>query len=165
MRPPGSLRFVLGYLSMLCKSEAICLRVTPFSHTSHMVQWLTREGCLMTVVKGAVRPKSFFLGQYDLFYRCEIVYFRRKQGAAYLRECTPLDYRDHIRGNWRATLLAQYACDIIERLAPPGQPSGELFNYCEHVLNALPPRLEIEDHLLQMSGFSSLQELYEEEQL
>ena len=50
------------------KSEAICLDIRPWSRTSHVVEWLTPHGKIRTLVKGAVRPKSAFLGQYDLNY-------------------------------------------------------------------------------------------------
>ena len=48
------------------KTEAICLDIRPWSRTSHVVSWLTPMGKVSTVVKGAVRAKSQFLGQYDL---------------------------------------------------------------------------------------------------
>ena len=43
------------------KTEAICLDIRPWSRTSHIVRWMTPEGPVTTVVKGAVRPKSAFL--------------------------------------------------------------------------------------------------------
>ena len=55
---------------------------------------MTSEGPVTTVVKGAVRPKSAFLGQYDLNYTCEIVYYSRAKGELHaLRECSPLSTR------------------------------------------------------------------------
>ena len=62
------------------KTEAICLDIRPWSRTSHVVRWMTPDGPVTTVVKGAVRPKSAFLGQYDLNYTCEIVYYSRAKG-------------------------------------------------------------------------------------
>ena len=89
------------------KAEAVCLRIVPWSRTSHIVQWLTPTGKVTTVVKGAVRPKSFFLGQYDLNYTCEIVYYARGKGELHaLRECTPLVFREGLRGDSRALALA-----------------------------------------------------------
>ena len=77
------------------KSEAICLSVRPWSQTSHVVAWLTPCGKVGTVVKGAVRPKSFFLGQYDLNYTCEILYYGRARGDLHaLRDCVPLSRRE-----------------------------------------------------------------------
>ena len=48
------------------KTDAICLGIHPWSKTSHVTSWLTPSGRVATVVKGAVPPKSAFLGQYDL---------------------------------------------------------------------------------------------------
>ena len=61
-----------------------------------MVSWLTPDtGVVSTVVKGAVRPKSAFLGQYDLFYECELVYYVRERGDAHaIREVSPLKMRE-----------------------------------------------------------------------
>jgi len=63
---------------MILKSPAIVLRFNPFANTSRVVVWLTRDhGKLATLVKGAQRPKSPFLGQFDLFYTCELLFYAR----------------------------------------------------------------------------------------
>ena len=62
----------------IIKTQGIVLTVHPWSRTSHVVTWLTPDhGPVTTLVKGAVRPKSAFLGQYDLFYTCDILYYAR----------------------------------------------------------------------------------------
>ena len=92
------------------KTEAVCLRIYPWSRTSHIVHWLTPHGRLATVVKGATRPKSAFLGQYDLNYTCEIVYYLGSRGDLHaLRECSPENARASLRGNLAALLLADLA--------------------------------------------------------
>jgi len=107
---------------MILKTHATCLRITPFSRTSHIAAWSTPDaGLLRTVVKGAVRPRSMFLGQYDLFYDCEILYYaRERDGLHILKECTPLDTRRRFRTDWRGAALASYACDLRFRLALTG---------------------------------------------
>ncbi len=105
----------------IIKTEGTVLRIRPWSRTSHVVTWLTPDrGPVATLVKGAVRPKSFALGQYDLFYTCELLYYARASGGELhaLREVRPLATRDHLRGDWRATTLAAYACDLVADLAP-----------------------------------------------
>lgn len=103
------------------KSEAICLSIIPWSKTSHVVAWLTPKGKVTTVVKGAVRPKSAFLGQYDLNYTCEIVYYARAKGELHaLRECTPIKLREDLRADFRALAFLSYARALVERLAPQG---------------------------------------------
>ena len=103
------------------KSEAICLDIRPWSRTSHVVFWLTPDGKVSTVVKGAVRSKSAFLGQYDLNYTCEIVYYARAKGELHaLRECVPVDLRESLRSDYRALALAGYFRRLVSELSPPG---------------------------------------------
>ena len=106
------------------RTTGIALAIRPWSQTSHVVSWLTPDaGVVSTVVKGAVRPKSAFLGQYDLFYECELVYYVRERGDAHaIREVSPLKLREGLRGRWRETALAGYAAGLAMRLAPS---SGE----------------------------------------
>ena len=109
------------------KTRGIVLAIRPWSQTSHVVSWLTPDaGVVSTVVKGAMRPKSAFLGQYDLFYECELVYYTRERGDAHaIREVSPLKMRDGLRGRWRETSLAGYAAGLAQRLAPAsGESSG-----------------------------------------
>ena len=103
------------------KTEAICIRISPWSTTSHVVTWLTPAGVVATSVKGAVRPKSAFLGQYDLNYTCEIVYYARARGDVHaLRECSPLVRRDELRDDYRVLALAGYFRLLAGSFAPHG---------------------------------------------
>ena len=103
------------------RTNAICLDIRPWSRTSHVVTWLTPNGKVGTVVKGAVRPKSAFLGQYDLNYTCDIIYYARARGELHaLRECVPLDMREALRGDYRSLALAGYFRHLVDELAPSG---------------------------------------------
>ena len=79
----------------IIKTQGIVLSIHPWSQTSHVVTWLTPDhGPVTTLVKGAVRTKSAFLGQYDLFYRCDLLYYARASGDLHaLREVTPRNLR------------------------------------------------------------------------
>ena len=104
------------------KTEAICLDIRPWSRTSHVVSWLTPAGKVSTVVKGAVRAKSQFLGQYDLNYTCDIVYYARAKGELHaLRECVPVEMREELRGDYRKLALAGYMRRLVAELAPMGE--------------------------------------------
>ena len=104
------------------KTEAICLDIRPWSRTSHVVSWLTPNGKVTTVVKGAVRPKSQFLGQYDLNYACEILYYARAKGELHaLRECVPVERYDELREDYRKLSLAGYFRRLVADLAPQGE--------------------------------------------
>lgn len=120
------------------KAPGICLRIHPWSRTSHVVSWLTPEGRIATVVKGAVRPKSAFLGQYDLNYTCELVYYVRTHGEARaLRECSPLVMRQELREDWRAFALSDRFRALAEILAPSGDEALAWFALLATSLNAL----------------------------
>ena len=103
-----------------------------------MVSWLAPHGKIVTSVKGAVRPKSAFLGQYDLNYTCEIIYYARARGEVHaLRECTPLSMRENLRGDFRALALAGYFRSLAERFAPHGAECGEWHALLEDSLDRL----------------------------
>ena len=124
----------------IIKTDGIVLAIHPWSRTSHIVTWLTPDhGCVTTLVKGAVRPKSAFLGQYDLFYTCDLLYYARARGDLHaLRETTPRNLRDGLRGRWRETALAGYAAGLVKDLAPA---HGESAAWCE-LMSLLLDRLE-----------------------
>ena len=104
------------------KIEAICLDIRPWSRTSHVVSWLTPMGKVSTVVKGAVRSKSQFLGQYDLNYTCDILYYARAKGELHaLREAVPVEMREELRGDYRKLALAGYMRRLVAELAPQGE--------------------------------------------
>lgn len=104
-----------------CKAPAICLRIAPWSRTSHIVEWLTPGGRISTCVKGAVRPKSFFLGQYDLNYTCEIVWYLGGRGDLHaLRECSPIVLRDGLRTRLSALIAAEHCRRLAVELTPNG---------------------------------------------
>jgi len=120
------------------KTRAVCLAIRPWSRTSHVTAWLTPAGCVTTVVKGAVRPKSAFLGQYDLNYSCEILYYARAKGELHaLRECTPLERRDALRDDFRALALADWFRRLALDLAPTGPDAAAWFELLEKSLDGL----------------------------
>ena len=146
----------------IIKTQGIVFTVHPWSRTSHVVTWLTSDhGPVTTLVKGAVRAKSAFLGQYDLFYRCDLLYYARASGDLHpLREVTPCNLREHLRGDWRATALAGYAADLVRELAPPGDESSAWFAFLDAFLESAPGAdplarlIRLENGLLDLAGLS-----------
>ena len=139
------------------KTEAICLDVRPWSRTSHVVSWLTPNGKVTTVVKGAVRPKSLFLGQYDLNYACEILYYARAKGELHaLRECVPVERHDELRGDYRKLALAGYFRRLVAELAPQGEECEAWYGLLRRGIADLSPKTEdlvkFELKVLELSG-------------
>lgn len=123
--------------TMIVKTTAITLRVIPYSNTSHIVTWLTPDfGRVSTMIKGAQRPKSRFLGQYDLFYTCELLFYGRRHGDLYTtRECSPVKTRDRFRYDWRAMAMASYMTDMITRICWSEPAQIELFGLLDYCLD------------------------------
>ena len=148
---------------MIIQSQAIVLQIRPWSRTSHMVTWLTPDhGKIVTAVKGACRPKSAFLGQYDLFYTCDLLFYRREHdGVHAIRECAPVLLREPLRHDWRAAAAAAYLADLTARVTVGHQDAAPLFALLTQTLDLLAsvpknsPReliLWYETHLLQRLG-------------
>ncbi|HBA83616.1 MAG TPA: DNA repair protein RecO [Verrucomicrobia bacterium] len=124
---------------MILKTTAIVLRYAPFSNTSRMVSWLSPDyGKITTTIKGSQRPKSMFLGQYDLFYTCELLFYAHEHRQSHIiRECTPLKTRDRFRQDWNACAVASYLTDLIARISPADAPHPELFELLDSGLDFL----------------------------
>ena len=122
---------------MIGKTQAVALRCYPFSNTSRIVSWLTPDrGRLATLLKGAHRPRSMFLGQVDLFYTCELVWYPRDRGTlAIARECCPLKTRDRLRTDWKAAALASYLAGLTAQVSPPEAPHPGLFELLDDALD------------------------------
>ena len=127
---------------MIVKDQGIVLRTVPFGNTSQIVLWLTADGGkLATAAKGSRRPKSPFLGQYDLFYTCELLYYARApRGLHILKECTPLAPRPALRRDWRACAVASYAVSLFDRVLPDGPADPALYRLLDDTLDALADR-------------------------
>jgi len=124
---------------MIERTEALALKITPYSKTSQVVTWLTPAwGRLVTIAKGACRPKSSFLGQYDLFYTCELLFYRRERNAVHiLREASSLNTRSAFRDNWKAAMCASYICDMALRISQENHGQPELYELVERSLDHL----------------------------
>jgi hypothetical protein len=144
------------------KDRAVCISVRPWSRTSHVVTWLTPRGKVATSVKGAVRPKSAFLGQYDLNYTCEIVWYSRSRGDLHaLRECSPVEIREGLRGDWRSLLAAEHFRAVASDLAPAGPEAAAWLRLLESSLDGLCVRggrlgkvVAFEAEALRLAGLS-----------
>ena len=101
--------------------EALVLRWFPVTDTSRVVVWFTaRHGRISTLIKGSQRPKSWLLGQYDLFYTCELLFYAKaNEDLHMIRECAPLAPRSGLRQNWRACAAASFVADLLYRISPP----------------------------------------------
>ncbi len=101
-----------------------------------------------------MRPKSAFLGQYDLNYTCEMLYYARAVGELHaLRECRPLELRETLRTDYRALALAGYFRELTLRLAPQGPDAEGWFDLLGGLESMLAGTVESADLLVAMLTF------------
>jgi DNA repair protein RecO (recombination protein O) len=124
---------------MIDKTAATVLAIRPFSETSHVVTWLTEGGeKLTTLIKGACRPRSLFMGQYDLFYTCELVFYRNDHHDLHVaKECSPIESRIGLRRDWRAAAGASYLCGLLADMTQTGAPQPQLAEHLTATLDFL----------------------------
>ena len=122
---------------MIERATAIPLACFPYSSTSRIVHWLTRHhGKISTLLKGALRPKSPFLGEYDLFSTSELLYFAKSNQTLHTgKECAMLHRRDAFRTDWRAMQTASYLSALFDKATPEEAPQPELFELYEELLD------------------------------
>lgn len=124
---------------MIEKTQALVLSVSPVSESSRVVTWLTVDhGKIFTMIKGSQRPKSQFLGQYDLFYTCELLFYARpRTGLHIARECAPLKTRRRFRRDWRACSAASYLVSLAAGSSQRDAPHPALYRFLDQALDDL----------------------------
>ena len=122
---------------MIIKATAIPLAYYPYSSTSRIVHWLTRHhGKVSPLLKGALRPKSPFLGEYELFGTSELLYFAKRPHTLHAaKECALLHPRNTFRTDWRAMQAASYLSALFNQTTPDEAPHPGLFEFLEHLLD------------------------------
>lgn len=121
------------------KTEATLIRLSPYSETSLIVQWCTKDqGLVRTIAKGARRPSSAFAGKLDLFFHAEIAFVRSKRSDLHvLTDVALLDPRLGLRRSYLQTLAASYFVKLVDLVAEPETPINELAELLERALNHL----------------------------
>jgi len=116
---------------------AIITRLTRLTDTSLIVHWFSEDhGLIKTVAKGALRPKSSFSGKLDLFFSGEIDFAHARRGELHgLREVVIEHWREGLRKNYNATLLAAYCCQLLETAVEPEHPDPPLYDLLHRALN------------------------------
>jgi DNA repair protein RecO (recombination protein O) len=126
-------------MSVLLHDEAVALRFGPYSNTSRFVVWLTAShGRVVTLIKGALRRKCHFLGQYDLFATSDLVFYSHGHDRVHAaRECALLRPRSWLRDDWRPAAAASAAADMLLKALPSDEPHPEVYAAFVAMLDAL----------------------------
>src|SRR5258708_28777500 len=106
------------------RTSGIILRVRPYTETSLIVQWLTRDcGRISTLARGARRPKSPFRGKLDLFFQAELSFQRSRNSTLHsLREVVVREMNKKLRTNPNLLQQTAYAAHLIEHATETDTP-------------------------------------------
>lgn len=123
-------------------ATGLVLRTWPFSETSLIVHWLTREfGRVATLAKGARRPKSPFRGKLDLFFLADLSFHRSARSDLHaLREVSLRETHPGLRRELGYLEQASYGAALIEQATETDTPVPAVFELMRGLLEYLPTK-------------------------
>jgi DNA repair protein RecO (recombination protein O) len=112
------------------EDEGILIHQMPYSETSRIITWLTKEhGIIRTLAKGVSRNKSSSFGVLDLFYHCQISYkLSTKSGLGTLLHSHLLKNHGQYLSSYSKQLSALYCYEVIESLVEKQTPVEEYYH-------------------------------------
>ncbi|MFO0942267.1 MAG: DNA repair protein RecO [Pirellulales bacterium] len=121
------------------QSDAIVLRMTPWSETSLIGSIYTREfGKVSVIAKGARRPKSPFEAALDLLSVCRVVFIDKSAESLCVLTEAKLAKRFRIPGGQLLRLYcAYYLVELLEKLTDQHLPQPELFDLASDTIRRL----------------------------
>jgi DNA repair protein RecO (recombination protein O) len=121
------------------QTDAIILRVFPWSETSLVVSLYTRDfGKLSALAKGARRPKGPFEAALDLLSVCRVVFIPKANDA--LDILTEAKLQRRFRAGARDLLrlyAGYYVAELLDRLTDKGDSQPEIFELASATLESL----------------------------
>jgi DNA repair protein RecO (recombination protein O) len=127
------------------KTDAIVLRVTPFSETSSIVALFTRDfGKLGALAKGARRLKGPFESALDLLAQIRVVFLPKSSDALCLLTEAKLVRRFRPPGRDLSCLYAAYyIAELLDKLTDERDVHADLFDVAARSLDALASGSEV----------------------
>lgn len=106
------------------------MRTYPLTDTSLLVHWLTHtHGRIATAAKGARRPNSPFRGKLDLFYLCDLNFYRSSRSDLHtLKEVSVRETHPVLRTSLGRLQQASYCVALIEQTTETETPLPGMFN-------------------------------------
>lgn len=104
------------------QTDAIVLRMHPWSETSLIGSLFTREhGKVSVVAKGARRPKSPFEAALDLLSECRVLFISKSgDSLSILTEAKLLKRFQQVDRNLQRLYSAYYLVELLEKFTEPG---------------------------------------------
>jgi DNA repair protein RecO (recombination protein O) len=121
------------------QTDALVLRLTPWSESSCVVNLFTRElGKQGVVAKGAWRPRSPFEGALDLLSICRVVFLPKAGDALGVLTEAKLIQRYRIgRRDLLRLYCGYYVSELLDRFTEKGDPQPELYDLAAATLESL----------------------------
>ena len=121
------------------KTEAVVVDHRDYSNTSLIVTFFTRNfGQLSGIAKGARRPKSPFLGTFDLLNHNEIMYYRHTRSSLHTLSHSEIKNGfTRLREQQERTYAGSYIADVVKGMTREDEPQPELFDLMINALREL----------------------------
>ena len=112
------------------KTDAIVIRKVPFSNTSQIITFFTRDyGKISAIAKGVHRPKNPFEGFVELFSLNEILFIDGEgRRLATLTESTQKSSFAGIRSDIKKVFGAFFLAEFVDQMVEDHDPNPRLFN-------------------------------------
>ncbi len=125
---------------MIETATGLILRTRPLTETSLIVHWLTPTfGRIVTVAKGARRPKSPFLGKLDLFYEAVFTFHRSRRSELHtLREVAVRETHAALRKELGWLQQAAYCARLVEQVTETETPLIAVHDLLRGLIGHLP---------------------------
>ena len=111
------------------RAEGIILRKYYLRETSYILVVFTKEfGKIKGVMKGVREPYPQFAGNFEIFTRCQLLFYRKKRGQMDLvTQCEMLDFYYPVRRDIERLTYANYLIELIDTVTVDGDVNEELY--------------------------------------
>lgn len=109
--------------------EGVILRKFYLRETSYILVVFTKEfGKVKGVIKGVRKPYPQFAGNFEIFARCQLLFYRKKRSAIDLiTQCEALEFFLPVRKDIERLTYANYFIELIETAATPYDANEALY--------------------------------------
>ncbi|MBZ0166036.1 MAG: DNA repair protein RecO, partial [Candidatus Omnitrophica bacterium] len=148
---------------MIPKTEAIVLKSFDYRETSRIVTFFTKDcGKITGIMKGIRKDPRKFGSSVEKYSINDLVYYHYTRTDLHLvSHCDLKQYYFPIREDYDKNLAANYALELVNKIMPPEQVNGEVYELLCQFLDRLQIERDIERlihvfqiKILQYSGFS-----------
>jgi len=112
------------------KAEGIILRKYLLRETSYILVVFTKEfGKVRGVLKGARNPYPQFAGNFEIFTRCELLFYRKKKKSMDLvTGCDAIDFFLPVRKDIERTTYANYFVELVDIVTADHDANERLYS-------------------------------------